>query len=112
MDRFATYRWTFGHSRIQVGSATQLLRASSPQRGEMFIAKALNPTIRAPAERNVSLVGGETGLCFAPLERGESFGGCAFYKHLAPLERRQNAQLIRYRQTLARPLTVFATNDN
>ena len=23
-------------------------------------------------------------LCFAPLERGKSFGGRAFYKHLAP----------------------------
>ena len=23
-------------------------------------------------------------LCFAPLERGESFGGRVFYKHLAP----------------------------
>src|SRR6266576_2432790 len=42
----------------------------------MFIDRALNPIIRAPAERNVSYLGWETDLCFAPLERGESFGGC------------------------------------
>jgi hypothetical protein len=29
----------------------------------------------------------ETDLCFAPLERGKSFGGRVFYKHLAPPER-------------------------
>jgi hypothetical protein len=31
------------------------------------------------------LDGWDAVLCFAPLERGESFGGHASYKHLAPL---------------------------
>jgi hypothetical protein len=56
-------------------------------RSEMFIDNGVNRIPRAPAERNVSHIGRETDLCFAPLERGESFGGRAFYKHLAPLGR-------------------------
>jgi len=35
----------------------------------------------------------ETDLCFAPLERGKSFGGRGFYKHLAPLERKRIPEL-------------------
>jgi hypothetical protein len=56
----------------------------------MSIENALNPIIRAPAERNISPHWRETGLYFAPLERGEAFGGRAFYKHLAPLGRSNN----------------------
>jgi hypothetical protein len=54
----------------------------------MFMDDVLNPIARAPAERNVSHIGRETDLCFAPLERGKSFAGRAFYKHLAPNGRR------------------------
>jgi hypothetical protein len=50
----------------------------------MFIDNALNRKTRAPAERNVSHIAQETALGFARLERGESFGRYAFYKHLAP----------------------------
>jgi hypothetical protein len=36
----------------------------------MFIDDALNPITHASAERNVSRIGRETEVCFAPLERG------------------------------------------
>ena len=62
----------------------------------MFIDAALTPITRAPSERNVSHLGRETGGGFASLERGESFGGRAFYKHLAPLGRSDNNVLLHF----------------
>ena len=62
----------------------------------MFIANALNPITRAPAERNVFHISWETDLCFAPLERGKSFGGSAFYKHLAPNGAKSNNVLLHF----------------
>ena len=35
-----------------------------------------------------------TKLCFAPLERGKSFRGLAFYKHLAPNGAKTNNVLL------------------
>jgi hypothetical protein len=62
----------------------------------MFIDNALNPITRAPAERNVSHIGPETDSCFAPLERGKSYGGRAFYKHLAPNGAKSNNLLLHF----------------
>ena len=67
----------------------------------MFIENALKLDTSAPAERNVSHIGRETDLCLAPLERGESFGPRAFYKHLAPLGRSANNVLC-----TSKPLTT------
>jgi len=60
----------------------------------MFVDNALNPITRAPAERNH--LGRETNLCFAPLERGKSYGGRAFYKHLAPNGAKSNNLLLHF----------------
>jgi hypothetical protein len=49
-------------------------------------------------------VGRETDLGFAPLERGEAFGGRAFYKHLAPLGRSNNDA--RCTSTLSPPILI------
>src|SRR6476659_4849522 len=73
----------------------------SLQRSEMFIDNALNPIARAPAERNVSHIGRETDLRFAPLERGKSFGGRAFYEHLAPNGAKSNNLLLHFQLELA-----------
>ena len=62
----------------------------------MFIDNPLKPITRAPAERNVAHIGLETDLCFAPLERGESSGGRAFYKHLAPSGAKSNNVLLHF----------------
>jgi hypothetical protein len=62
----------------------------------MFIDNALNLRTRAPAERNVSYIYRETELYLAPLERGESFVGRAFYKHLAPNGAKSNNVLLHF----------------
>jgi hypothetical protein len=36
-------------------------------------------------------------LCFAPLERGKSFGGLGFYKHLAPNGAKSNNVLLHFK---------------
>ena len=81
----------------------------SLQQSEMFIDTALNPMGRAPAERNNFHIGRDTGLCFAPLERGESFGGRAFYKHLAPLGRSDKNVLLLFQIEFANRKSTTTT---
>ena len=50
----------------------------------MFIDNAMNPILALQRSAMFPAMVRETDLCFAPLERGEIFGGRAFYKHLAP----------------------------
>ena len=52
----------------------------------MFIEPVLSMS-RAPAERNVSSVIPKSGIRFAPLERGQTFGARALYKHYVPTGR-------------------------
>jgi hypothetical protein len=58
----------------------------------MFIANVMNPTPRSSGAQCL-LNGIETGL--PPLER-DSFGGRAFYKHLAPNGAKNNNFLLHF----------------
>ena len=57
-----TFHFSFAISHLPFANSSlkrnTRLYGSSPQRGEMFIDKALDPIIRAPAERNVPTLAG------------------------------------------------------
>src|SRR2546425_13363783 len=64
----------------------------------MFIDTASNSITRAPAERNVSVIGTwRPNYVFAPMERGNFLRGRAFYKHLAPNGAKSNNVLFTFR---------------
>jgi hypothetical protein len=68
----------------------------SLQRSEIFIDDALNPINWRSSGAQCFHLGRETALCFAPLERGKSFGARSFYKHLAPNGAKSNNVLLHF----------------
>jgi hypothetical protein len=83
------YQKTRSHGlRIQLASAIRTLFVSSPQRGEMFIAR--RHAIRLALHRSATTYGALAGRKHIPLLTERTvFKGICSYKHLAPLERKQ-----------------------